>query len=52
MSAQELCPICGEGHVTPSMQMVEYEYKGHKVGGAGVALPAVRHLHLRLCGHG
>lgn len=30
MSAQELCPICGEGHVTASMQMVEYEYKGHK----------------------
>lgn len=31
MSAQqELCPICGEGHVTASVQMVEYEYKGHK----------------------
>ncbi len=30
MSAQELCPICGEGHVTASMQMVEYEYKGRK----------------------
>ena len=30
MSAQELCPICGEGHVIASMQMVEYEYKGHK----------------------
>lgn len=32
MSAQELCPICGEGHVTASVQMVEYEYKGHKAG--------------------
>lgn len=30
MSAQELCPICGEGHVTASVQMVEYEYKGDK----------------------
>lgn len=30
MSAQEICPVCGEGHVTPSQQMVEYEYKGHK----------------------
>ena len=30
MSAQELCPFCGEGHVTASVQMVEYEYKGHR----------------------
>lgn len=30
MSAQELCPICGEGYVTASVQMVEYEYKGHR----------------------
>lgn len=31
MSAQqERCPICGEGLVTASVQMVEYEYKGHK----------------------
>ena len=30
MSAQELCPLCGEGHVTASVQMVEYEYKGHR----------------------
>ena len=30
MSAQELCPICGEGHVFASVQMVESEYKGHK----------------------
>ena len=30
MSAQELCPICGEGHVTASVQMVEDEYKGHR----------------------
>ena len=28
MSAQELCPICGEGHVTAEVQMVENEYKG------------------------
>ena len=30
MSAQELCPICGEGHVTAEVQMVENEYKGQK----------------------
>ena len=30
MSTQELCPLCGEGHVTASVQMLEYEYKGHK----------------------
>lgn len=30
MSTQELCPICGEGHVTAMVQMVENEYKGHK----------------------
>jgi HTH-type transcriptional regulator/antitoxin MqsA len=30
MSAQELCPICGEGHVTEQVQMVESEYKGQK----------------------
>lgn len=30
MSAQEVCPICGEGHVIAMQQMVEYEYKGQK----------------------
>lgn len=30
MNAQELCPICGEGHTTASLQRLEYEYKGHK----------------------
>ena len=29
MSAQELCPICGEGHVTASVQMVEYMTELH-----------------------
>jgi len=40
MSAQELCPICGEGHVTEQVQMVESEYKGRKE-----ELP----LHFKLC---
>lgn len=40
MSAQEICPICGEGHVTAQVQMVENEYKGHKAD-----LP----LHYKLC---
>lgn len=40
MSAQELCPICGEGLVTEQVQMVESEYKGHKA-----ELP----LHFKLC---
>ena len=40
MSAQELCPICGEGHVTALVQMVESEYKGQKA-----QLP----LHFNLC---
>lgn len=30
MSAQDLCPICGEGHITALVQMVEYEYKGRR----------------------
>lgn len=30
MSGQELCPLCGDGHVTASVQMLEYEYKGQK----------------------
>ena len=40
MHAPEPCPICGEGHVTVQVQMVESDYKGHKA-----ALP----LHFRLC---
>lgn len=40
MSTQELCPICGEGHVTEQVQMVESEYKGQKA-----TLP----LHFKLC---
>ncbi len=40
MSAQELCPICGEGHVTEQVQMVESEYKGQQE-----KLP----LHFKLC---
>ena len=40
MSAQETCPICGEGHVTAQVQMVESEYKGQKA-----QLP----LHFKLC---
>ena len=40
MHAAEPCPICGEGHVTAQVQMVESDYKGHKA-----ALP----LHFRLC---
>lgn len=27
MNAQELCPLCGEGHVTTHSEMVESEYK-------------------------
>jgi HTH-type transcriptional regulator/antitoxin MqsA len=40
MSAQELCPICGEGHVTAQVQLEENEYKGQKT-----LLP----LHYQLC---
>jgi HTH-type transcriptional regulator/antitoxin MqsA len=40
MSTQERCPICGEGHVTAMVQMVESEYKGQKT-----QLP----LHYKLC---
>jgi len=28
MDTKELCPICGEGHVTSLVEMVESEYKG------------------------
>lgn len=40
MDTKELCPICGEGHVTDHVDQVESEYKGHKK-----LLP----LHYRLC---
>lgn len=40
MNAKELCPICGEGHVTDHVDQVESEYKGHKT-----LLP----LHYKLC---
>ena len=40
MDNQELCPICGEGHVTDLIEQVENEYKGQKK-----LLP----LHYRLC---
>jgi len=40
MNAKELCPICGEGHVTDHVDQVESEYKGHK---------AMVPLHYQLC---
>ena len=40
MDTQELCPICGEGHVTAQVQEIESDYKGHK---------AMLPLHYRLC---
>lgn len=40
MNAEELCPICGAGHVTDHVGQVESEYKGHK----GMVA-----LHHRLC---
>lgn len=40
MDAQELCPICGEGHVTAQVQEIESDYKGHQ---------AMLPLHYRLC---
>ena len=30
MNEKEICPICGEGHVTDHMDQVEAEYNGHK----------------------
>lgn len=29
MNTQELCPLCGEGHVSTHSEMVESEYKAH-----------------------
>jgi len=40
MNTKELCPICGEGHVTDHVDQVESEYKGQKT-----LLP----LHYQLC---
>lgn len=40
MDTKELCPICGEGHVTDHLDQVESEYKGHK---------ALLPLHYQLC---
>jgi HTH-type transcriptional regulator / antitoxin MqsA len=40
MDIKELCPICGEGHVTSHVEMVESEYKGQTK-----LLPS----HYRLC---
>jgi HTH-type transcriptional regulator/antitoxin MqsA len=30
MDTQELCPLCGEGHVTEQVEQVETDYKGHQ----------------------
>ena len=30
MTAQELCPLCGEGHVTSRSEQVEQSYAGHR----------------------
>lgn len=40
MDTKELCPICGEGHVTDQVDQFESEYKGQKA-----TLP----LHFQLC---
>ena len=40
MDSKELCPICGEGHVTPHVDQVEREYKGQK---------AMLPLHYQVC---
>lgn len=40
MKSKELCPICGEGHVTDHVDQVESEYKG---------LKAMVPLHYQLC---
>lgn len=40
MDTKELCPICGEGHVTDHVDQVESEYKGQK---------ALLPLHYQLC---
>jgi HTH-type transcriptional regulator / antitoxin MqsA len=40
MNTKELCPICGEGHVTSCVDKVEHEYKGQK---------AMLPLHYQVC---
>ncbi|MBX3660348.1 MAG: type II toxin-antitoxin system MqsA family antitoxin [Ramlibacter sp.] len=40
MNSKELCPICGDGHVTDHVDQVESEYKGCK---------AMVPLHYQLC---
>lgn len=40
MNTNELCPICGEGHVTSHVEHVESEYKGKK---------AMVPLHFQVC---
>lgn len=40
MNTKELCPICGEGHVTSCVDQVEHEYKGQK---------AMLPLHYQVC---
>ena len=40
MDTKELCPICGEGHVTHHLDQFESDYKGHKA-----MLPS----HYKLC---
>lgn len=40
MNTNELCPICGEGHVTSHVEHVESEYKGQK---------AMVPLHFQVC---
>jgi HTH-type transcriptional regulator / antitoxin MqsA len=40
MNTKELCPICGEGHVTSCVDQVESEYKGKK---------AMLPLHYQVC---
>lgn len=40
MDTKELCPICGEGHVTDQVDQFESEYKGQK---------AMLPLHYQLC---
>ncbi len=42
MNTQELCPLCGEGHVTPQVEQVENEYKGQT---------ALLPRHFKLCDH-
>jgi HTH-type transcriptional regulator/antitoxin MqsA len=42
MNALELCPICGEGHVTAQTENVEHEYKGTK---------GMVPIHFLLCDH-